>query len=196
MIVSNFDVSNGVVNRHIDVLKCVNYWVNLEGFRHATSCIVESDHIVRDPLPGLDTNQAVALEDEVDLIFTRPNSKKKLKIRRKQLPIQPAFAITAHKSQGMSLDRVVVDLEGCTSSESPYVMLFRVKSVDGLLILRPFQQSKISRALQQDVEKAKTVGTSHTCTTWEWRYCSKSFCRTLRVRTRGTTYSGAHTNQS
>ena len=68
-----------------------------------------------------------------------------------QIPIQPAFSITAHKSHGLSLDRVVVDLESCSGLESPYVMVSRVRSLDGLMVLQPFRHSKISCALQQDV---------------------------------------------
>lgn len=153
MITTNFDVSNGIVNGRIGVLKSVNYWVDDDGNRHATSCIVESSGITGPTLSGLDENQAVALQDVVEMLFVHPHSKKKCKIKRTQLPIQPAFSITAYKSQGMSLDQVVVDLESCSGSESPYVMISRVKSLNGLLILRPFRISKITCNMGEDVRE-------------------------------------------
>ena len=58
MIMTNFDVSNGIVNGRIGSLKSVNYWVAEDGCRHATSCVVESEGIVGKTLPGLGTNQA------------------------------------------------------------------------------------------------------------------------------------------
>ncbi|KAL1659065.1 hypothetical protein GGF50DRAFT_33099, partial [Schizophyllum commune] len=59
--------------------------------------------------------------------------------------------MTAHKSQGQTLEKVIVDLEGCRGSEAPYVMLSRVKSLDGLFILRPFAFKKITCNLSQDL---------------------------------------------
>lgn len=139
MIMTNFDVSSGVVNGRIGTLKTVNYITNADRCRHATSCIVESDGITGEALPSLNQKQAVALQDEVEMSFTHPQSKKKLKLKRSQLPIQPAFTMTAYKSQSLSLDNVVIDLESCSGSEAPYVMTSRVKSLDGLMILHPFQ---------------------------------------------------------
>lgn len=48
----------------------------------------------------------------------------------------PAFAMTAHKAQGQTLEKVVVDLECCRGTESPYVMISRVTSLNGLLLLQ------------------------------------------------------------
>ncbi|KAJ8580889.1 hypothetical protein M405DRAFT_698716, partial [Rhizopogon salebrosus TDB-379] len=51
--------------------------------------------------------------------------------------------MTIHKSQGQTLERVIVDLESCSGTESPYVMISRVRSLQGLLIMRPFAMNKI-----------------------------------------------------
>jgi ATP-dependent exoDNAse (exonuclease V) alpha subunit len=37
--------------------------------------------------------------------------------------IMPGFAMTTRKAQGQTLQQVMVDLEGCTGTEAPYVML-------------------------------------------------------------------------
>ncbi|KZV60811.1 hypothetical protein PENSPDRAFT_327135 [Peniophora sp. CONT] len=52
--------------------------------------------------------------------------------------------MTAHKAQGRTLPRVIIDLDNCRGTEAPYVMISRVKSLAGLLILRPFPRKKIS----------------------------------------------------
>ncbi|KAF7791121.1 hypothetical protein EIP86_002132 [Pleurotus ostreatoroseus] len=66
-----------------------------------------------------------------------------LRSLRSQIAIQPAYAFTAHRAQGQSYDKVVVDLQDCQGSECPYVMLSRARSLEGVLILRPFDKRKI-----------------------------------------------------
>ena len=64
-----------------------------------------------------------------------------INIKRRQFPLLPAYAITDYVAQGKSLDKVIVDIRrppGKTSSASIYVALSRVKSLNGLLILRPW----------------------------------------------------------
>ncbi|KAI0059112.1 hypothetical protein BV25DRAFT_1788882, partial [Artomyces pyxidatus] len=61
--------------------------------------------------------------------------------------------LTAHKAQGQSLDKVIVDLENCSGTESPYVMISRARSLAGLLILRPFRKAKITCRQSEDVRR-------------------------------------------
>ncbi|KAF8415487.1 hypothetical protein L210DRAFT_3431350 [Boletus edulis BED1] len=61
--------------------------------------------------------------------------------------------MTTHKSQGLTLPQAIVDLEGCKGTESPYVLLSRVKSLDGLLILRPFSFKRITCRPSEDARK-------------------------------------------
>ncbi|CAF5112884.1 unnamed protein product, partial [Rotaria sp. Silwood1] len=66
----------------------------------------------------------------------------KLTIKRKALPLIPAYSMTTHKSQGQTLGKIVVDLvmpPGPLEVASVYVPLSRVKRLDDLLILRAFE---------------------------------------------------------
>ena len=152
MITHNFDVENGVVNGCTGILKSIRYTTDNMGNRYAVSCVVESPNILSSS-NALGANQAAVLQDTVDLTFRHPHSQKKCMIKCTQLPIAPAFAMTAHKAQGQTLNKVIVDLENCKGTESPYVMVSRVTSLNGLLILRPFKFSKIKCRQSQDTRQ-------------------------------------------
>ena len=70
-----------------------------------------------------------------------------LRVKRKQFPLAPAFATTAHQAQGGTKKAVIADLQlgRGVSSIASYVAITRVKRRAGLLIYRdfdlePFQQ--------------------------------------------------------
>ena len=79
--------------------------------------------------------------------------------RRVQVPLKLAWALTVHKCQGDTLDRVRVDLTGCFSPGQCYVALSRAKSTAGLQITGFTDEVVKTHPLALAFHDALTAGT-------------------------------------
>ena len=90
----------------------------------------------------------------------KSNQKTILSIKRRALPLVPAYSITTHKSQGQTLNKVVIDLKllsGTDDIAAIYVPLSRVKRLTDLIILRHFDYkillTKPSKSQLAEIER-------------------------------------------
>lgn len=65
--------------------------------------------------------------------------------RFKQYPLKAAWAITVHKSQGLTFDKAIIDVHAAFSPGQAYVALSRCRTLDGLVLGSPVSASVFMR---------------------------------------------------
>lgn len=103
-----------------------------EGFVNGTLGVVdEFDKITGNPIVKIRSGRKI----EVESMDWTIEENGKVRASISQLPLRLAWAITVHKSQGMSLDEAVMDLSQVFEYGQGYVALSRVRRLSGLYIL-------------------------------------------------------------
>ena len=75
---------------------------------------------------------------------------------RKQIPLCMAWALTIHKSQGLTLQRETIDIGNVERQCLTFTAISRVKSIDGLWISPPFtfeRYSKMAKSAYATIRK-------------------------------------------
>ncbi|MBL8890063.1 MAG: AAA family ATPase [Planctomycetaceae bacterium] len=74
-----------------------------------------------------------------------------------QYPLKLAWAITIHKSQGLTFDRCVIDAQTAFASGQVYVALSRCKTLEGIVLQTPIPASSIKtdRVVQEFSQEAE-----------------------------------------
>ncbi len=121
------------------------------------------------PIPLVRKQFTVPMKQLFGRLFERVRGGKKvpevIQVTRTQLPIVPAFAITTYKAQGLTMNKIVVDLQvplGTLQVASIYVPLSRVKRAEDVAILRPFNinvlQVRPSPAQDAELKRLDELG--------------------------------------
>jgi hypothetical protein len=77
-----------------------------------------------------------------------------------QYPVKLAWAITVHKSQGLTFDNVALDISGCFEPGQAYVALSRCRTLNGMVMRKPvtpanIQTDPLAVAFMQDLKVPK-----------------------------------------
>ncbi|EAU91812.2 hypothetical protein CC1G_04579 [Coprinopsis cinerea okayama7 len=150
MITENVSITHKAVNGAEGTVVQIVYSENKEGLRFAEVVYVQ--------IPGSGIQLHTLPPETLPLFPTSTTIKHHIKsatlaarsFTRKQVPLVPAYSYTDYKSQGRSLSRAIVDIS-TARGQGVYVMLSRVKWLEGLLILRSFPASKIFESMSGEL---------------------------------------------
>jgi ATP-dependent DNA helicase PIF1 len=103
------------------------------GYVNGTTGVVTGfDKENKMPIVKLSSNRSITVMNENWMI---ENAKGEVSAKVSQLPLRLAWAITIHKSQGMTIDAAEIDLSKTFESGQGYVALSRIKSLQGLRLM-------------------------------------------------------------
>jgi hypothetical protein len=146
MLTYNVSTINGLVNGATGTLKKIDFGKNTTGAKKPLRLWIHFDDAsVGEVVRAKNSNLAsrlhyphswTPLEPIVVKIRTRKNSS--LHINRKQFPLTLAHALTIHKSQGQTLETVVVHLQNNIRRDLLYVACSRATTLNGLYLIGTF----------------------------------------------------------
>ena len=127
---------------------------------------IDAEHI---RVRGIDDGEEIEVEPDVWTNARYVIDKETKEIREeiegefRQYPLRLAWAITVHKSQGLTFDRAVLDVNAAFAAGQVYVALSRCRSLEGLVLTAPLLPSSVrTDALVTDYMNVELEQAQHT----------------------------------
>ena len=165
MVTRNLYTELGITNGTTGIIRSVHFNKPIDNDNNGliylvhqpTYIVVELKDISMKPLEGLPPNHVPIYPQTTGIQIKVPNKKRET-FNRRQFPLVPRFSITAHKSQGQTLRKAIVDLEpppGRRNAgiEYAYVPLSRVRRLEDLTLLRPVRASVLTGKVNENVQR-------------------------------------------
>ena len=144
MLNVNIDVTDGLVNGARGFVQHIDFNDQLQ---HVNAILVKFDHIFVGVKAKLKSAYKNSYPDAVPIFkfeaILYHGIHKAVSTRRIQFPLSLAWALTIHKVQGLTVDRIIVSMKGpYFNAGQAYVAFSRVKNLNDLYIT-DFDQEKI-----------------------------------------------------
>ena len=161
MLTKNISTELGLTNGTKGIIKMIPLKENEKcnqsdkGFKKVSSLdyiIIEVPDASISDLDGLPKNHIPIFRCKSSFVLKQNND---VMIKRDHFPIVPAFSCTAHKSQGQTLKKIIIDLvppKGMKIIDTSfaYVPLSRVSTLQDLNILRPLSSNVSAMGVNTD----------------------------------------------
>ncbi|XP_057857985.2 uncharacterized protein LOC131067076 [Cryptomeria japonica] len=131
MLLANLWIEVGLVNGSIGLVKNIIYEPNTKPPDLPKFVIVRFQNYKGPPWDPLHPND----------IPIAPIARR----RHTQIPLTTAWAITIHKSQGLTLDKATIDIGNTEKQGLTFTTISRVKSIDGICIHPPFSFERYAK---------------------------------------------------
>lgn len=126
MLLANLDVQQGFVNGSVGVVKGFNTQGVTVKFTTGSLLVDHNEWNIKEQVVGLDKK----------IIYRTVAT-------RRQIPLKVCYAMTAHKVQGATLDRAVIDVTEAFATGQAYTALSRIRNLQSLSIVGKIPHSAI-----------------------------------------------------
>lgn len=166
MLTQNISVADGLVNGSTGFVRGFTVdGVQVEFTMNDDETSTGIIHTVGRITEKLKESMRVDQDDESKINGDKPSSRFKVVSRAKgtrdQIPLRLAWAISIHRSQGMTMNRIIIDTKGFSMPGMCYVALSRARSLDGVRIVNmSYSDIKADPSAINFYDKHKTLSSN------------------------------------